>query len=158
GWLLAPSISIDVPGASPRVHLISALKDVDTGEKLTAHNALPEDWAVRGMAWPGRGLYERGFWASGESRQNEMEMLDERDETEADGQIGDDSDETKEKESRETLRWRRVAWAGRRFTMIVDGFRWNEERRWWTEGALAEKSGCGPRSSAHPAPDRRGGC
>ena len=30
--------------------------------KITSNQPLPEDWCLRGMAWVGRRVYERGFW------------------------------------------------------------------------------------------------
>ena len=46
-------------------------------DKLSKSSILPEDWAMRGMVWPGR-LFERGFWDGGENQLMEMEMLDAR--------------------------------------------------------------------------------
>ena len=47
-------------------------------EKLSKSSIPPEDWALRGMVWPGR-LFERGFWDGGEGQLMEVEMLDARD-------------------------------------------------------------------------------
>ena len=41
-------------------HLIDPRKDISS--KITGSSPLPEDWCLRGMAWVGRKVYERGFW------------------------------------------------------------------------------------------------
>ncbi|KAI0303402.1 hypothetical protein B0F90DRAFT_1911396 [Multifurca ochricompacta] len=107
-------------------------------EKLGKGNLLLEDWAVRGMAWPGR-LFERGFWDGVEGRLMEMEMLDARDvPTETlDGTWEDDDDN--DKSSRAILAWRRAIWASAKLTKIVPGFRWDGRRTWSIDGVLAEK-------------------
>jgi hypothetical protein len=116
-------------------------------EKLSKSSILPEDWAMRGMVWPGR-LFERGFWDGGEGQLMEMEMLDARDplsETlDEDGMWEDDLDEndkpSREKPSRATLAWRRTMWACTKIAKVVSGFHWDGKSRWWIDGMLAEKA------------------
>ncbi|KAI0029640.1 hypothetical protein K488DRAFT_35566, partial [Vararia minispora EC-137] len=115
-----------------------------TSEKLTKRPALPEDWCVRGMAWPGRTLFEKGFWKTDDVVVGkEIEVLNERDPAPMDidpGKLEDDSDgETGEKIDDDTLRWTRIVWAGARIARCVDGFVWEGGRAWAVRGALAEK-------------------
>ena len=59
-------------GRGPRVS-----SDYTQSEKLSTSSILPEDWAMRGMVWPGR-LLEHGFWDGSEGQLMELEMLDVR--------------------------------------------------------------------------------
>jgi protein SMG6 len=129
-------------GRGPRVSSNYTLSD-----KLSKSSILSEDWAIRGMLWPGR-LFERGFWDCGEGHLMEMEMLDARDSpSEAsadDGMWEDDVDDNdkpcREKPSRTTLAWRRTMWACTKIAKVVSGFRWDGKCTWWVEGVLAEKT------------------
>ncbi|KAI0262907.1 hypothetical protein BC834DRAFT_889594 [Gloeopeniophorella convolvens] len=108
-------------------------------DKLGSRSVLLEDWAVRGMAWSGRHVFERGFWDGCGGRLMEMEMLDAVDapgETPADGVWNDDEDD---KPTRAQLAWRRTAWAGAKLARFVPGFRWDGKRAWAVDGVLAEK-------------------
>ncbi|KAI0319819.1 hypothetical protein OF83DRAFT_1169880 [Amylostereum chailletii] len=122
------------------------------GEKLPTRAALPEDWCVRGMAWTGRQLFERGFWKTDEpddalplsgsmTVSREMEVLDERGPPRGsdgdDGMLVDEDDGDCVEDT--DLRWQRVAWAGARFSRLVDGFTWRGDRAWSIEGPLAAK-------------------
>src|SRR5258708_11237295 len=93
------------------------------------------------MVWHSR-LFERGFWDGNEDQLMEMEMLDARNlPAEADGMWEEDVVENeKPKPSRATLAWRRALWAGMKIADKVSGFRWDEKRSWWVDGALAEKA------------------
>jgi protein SMG6 len=116
-------------------------------EKLSKSSIMSEDWAIRGMVWPGR-LFERGFWDCGEDHLMEMEMLDARDSpSEASGEDGmweddfDDNDKPcRETPSRATLAWRRTMWACTKITKSVPGFEWDGKSKWWIDGVLAEKA------------------
>ncbi len=110
-------------------------------DKLGQSSILSEDWAIRGMVWHSR-LFERGFWDGNEDQLMEMEMLDARNlPAEADGMWEEDVVENeKPKPSRATLAWRRALWAGMKIADKVSGFRWDEKRSWWVDGALAEKA------------------
>jgi protein SMG6 len=112
-------------------------------DKLSQSSILLEDWAIRGMVWHVR-LFERGFWDGNEDQLMEMEMLDAHNlPAEADGMWEDDEKNDKNekpKPSRATLAWRRALWAGSKIADKVSGFRWDEKRSWWIDGALAEKA------------------
>jgi hypothetical protein len=111
-------------------------------DKLVRQGILLEDWAIRGMAWHGRRLFERGYWDDNDDQLMEMEMLDARTPPgEADSMWEDDLDENeKPKPSRATLAWRRTMWASLKISNKVSGFRWDEKRAWWIDGVLAEKA------------------
>ena len=67
-----------------------------SSEKLPKRSALPEDWCRRGMQWPGRNLFEKGFWRADEGVSREMEVLDEREGAELEndeGRVEEDGDE-----------------------------------------------------------------
>jgi len=90
---------------------------------------LPKDVCLRGMAWGGRKIYERGFWnrvANG--RINEAAVLDVKEGEEViDGIIEDDDDDDDGKGvsphiSDRDSRWIRVLRSGMRITKYVDGF------------------------------------
>ena len=116
-------------------------------EKLSKSSILPEDWAMRGMVWPGR-LFERGFWDGVKGQLMEMEMLDACDplpETlDEDGRWEDDLDgndkPSREKPSRVTLAWRRAMWTYTKIAKVVSGFHWDGKSTWWIDGMLAEKA------------------
>ena len=109
-------------------------------EKLGKSSILLEDWAIRGMAWPGR-IFERGSWEGSESPLMEMEMLDARDpQSETLDGMWEDDDDNNDKPSRATLAWRRTFWASTKIAKIVPGFRWDGRRGWEIDGALAEKA------------------
>jgi hypothetical protein len=129
-------------GRGPRVS-----SNYTQSDKLSKSSILSEDWAIRGMVWPGR-LFERGFWDGGDGHLMEMEMLDARDSTSEasvdDGMWEDDLDEgnkpSREKPSRATLAWRRTMWACTKIAKVVPGFRWDGKCKWWVEGVLADKA------------------
>jgi protein SMG6 len=113
----------------------------------TGCSPLPEDACLRGMAWGGRKIYERGFWfKSSDGAPSENEVLDKREvEDLADGIIEDDEDETNEGQSvNERIgRWTRVFRAGVKIAKYVDGFgsvlEENGKRTWKVSGVLAAK-------------------
>ena len=123
----------------PRVSSKSSQSD-----KLSRNCILMEDWAIRGMAWYGR-LFERGYWDGNDDQLMEMEMLDAcnspAEASDGDGMWEDDQQENeKPKPRRATLAWRRTMWASMKIADRVSGFRWDEKRTWWIDGALKEKS------------------
>ena len=123
----------------PRVSSKSSQSD-----KLSQKCILMEDWAIRGMAWYGR-LFERGYWDGNDDQLMEMEMLDgcnsPAEASDGDGMWEDDQEENeKPKSSRATLAWRRTMWASMKIADKVSGFRWDEKRTWWIDGALAKKA------------------
>ena len=90
---------------------------------------LPEDACLRGMAWGGRKIYERGFWnRAADGRINEAAVLDVKEGEEvSDGIIEDDDDDDDSKgksphTSDQDNRWIRVLRSGMRITKYVDGF------------------------------------
>lgn len=111
---------------------------------------LPEDACLRGMAWGGRKIYERGFWnRAAEGRINEAAVLDVKEGEEVtDGVIEDDDDDDDGKgnsphTSDQDNRWIRVLRSGMRITKYVDGFTYtqqpNGKRIWSIEGRLAAR-------------------
>ena len=111
---------------------------------------LPEDACLRGMAWGGRKIYERGFWnRAADGRINEAAVLDVKEGEEvSDGIIEDDDDDDDSKgksphTSDQDNRWIRVLRSGMRITKYVDGFTCtpqpNGKRVWSVEGRLAER-------------------
>ena len=109
---------------------------------------LPEDACLRGMAWGGRRIYERGFWNRGtDGRINEAAVLDVKEGEEVnDGIIedddGDDDDNTPRINDQDN-RWIRVLRSGMRVAQYVDGFvstqQPNGERFWTVEGRLTDR-------------------
>jgi rRNA-processing protein FCF1 len=78
----------------------------EIASKISTDMPLPEDWCLRGMAWVGRRVYERGFWKSRGARpalcfESEVDVLS-RD---------FEADEDEAEPSLATLRWRRAAYA-----------------------------------------------
>ncbi|KDN48528.1 hypothetical protein K437DRAFT_83968 [Tilletiaria anomala UBC 951] len=53
-WEALTQLAVHAP------HPIDPRKDMPS--KITGIQPLPEDWCLRGMAWVGRRVYERGFW------------------------------------------------------------------------------------------------
>jgi len=111
---------------------------------------LPEDACLRGMAWGGRKIYERGFWnRAADGRINEAAILDVKEGEEvSDGIIEDDDDDDDDKGksphiSDRDSRWIRVLRSGMRITKYVDGFictqQPNGKRVWSVEGRLADR-------------------
>jgi len=113
---------------------------------------LPEDACLRGMAWGGRKIYERGFWNRGtDGRINEAAVLDVKEGEEvSDGIIEDDDDDDDDdgkgqspRISDQDNRWIRVLRSGMRVTKYVDGFastqQANGKRSWAVEGRLADR-------------------
>ena len=113
---------------------------------------LPEDACLRGMAWGGRKIYERGFWSRAvDGRINEAAVLDVKEGEEvSDGVIEDDDDDDDDdgkgislRISDQDNRWIRVLRSGTRITKYVDGFMCmqqpNSKRVWSVEGRLADK-------------------
>ena len=116
----------------------------------TGCSPLPEDACLRGMAWGGRKIYERGFWNRGtDGRINEATVLDVKEGEEvSDGIIEDDDDDDDGKGqspriSDQDNRWIRVLRSGMRVTKYVDGFASTQQpngKRFWTvEGRLADR-------------------
>jgi len=113
---------------------------------------LPEDACLRGMAWGGRKIYERGFWSRAtDGRINETAVLDVKEGEEvSDGIIEDDDDDDDDNGkgnsphiSDQDNRWIRVLRSGMRITKYVDGLmctqQQNGKRVWSVEGRLADK-------------------
>ena len=110
---------------------------------------LPEDACLRGMAWGGRKIYERGFWnRAADGRINEAAVLDVKEGEEiTDGVIEDDDDDDGEGNvphtSDQDNRWIRALRSGMRITKYVDGFvctqQPNGKRVWSVEGRLADR-------------------
>ena len=111
---------------------------------------LPEDACLRGMAWGGRKIYERGFWNRAvNGRVNETAVLDVKEGEEvSDGIIEDDDDDDDGKGSSHHIsdqdnRLIRVLRSGTRIAKYVDGFvciqQPNGKRIWSVEGRLADK-------------------
>lgn len=111
---------------------------------------LPEDACLRGMAWGGRKIYERGFWSrAANGRINETAVLDVKEcEEVSDGIIEDDDDEDDDKGNSRDMsdqdnRWIRALRSGTRIAKYVDGFvctpQPNGKRIWSVEGRLAHK-------------------
>jgi protein SMG6 len=111
---------------------------------------LPEDACLRGMAWGGRKIYERGFWNRAvNGRINETTVLDVKEGEEvSDGIIEDDDDDDDGKGSSHHIsdqdnRLIRALRAGTRIAKYVDGFlctqQPNGKRIWSVEGGLADK-------------------
>jgi protein SMG6 len=107
---------------------------------------LPEDACIRGMAWGGRKIYERGFWTKSETNHAESDVLD-REEMEepVDGIIEDEDDADGKKSPADDVknRWVRVFRAGTKIAKYIDGLSCVPEesgkRTWKVEGALATK-------------------
>ncbi|VDC05366.1 unnamed protein product [Peniophora sp. CBMAI 1063] len=128
--------------ASMLEHAPSRILKLEDGssERLARRGALPEDWCLRGMGWPGRNLFEKGFWKAEEGISREMEVLDEREgaELETDeGRVEEEGDE--EEEELGTRRWARAVWAGARLARLVPGFVWRGGKEWAVDGVLREK-------------------
>lgn len=124
--------------------LTSSGLEVREETRLTAGPPLPEDWAVRGMEWVGRRVYERGFWKaktsgrgsgamaqptprSGERFQSEMDVLLANFETALDISEGvideaDGTDLTDGPVAVNQRRWKRVIWAAGILLKHVEGF------------------------------------
>ena len=111
---------------------------------------LPEDACLRGMAWGGRKIYERGFWnRAADGRINEAAVLDAKEGEEvSDGIIEDDDDDDDDTGnsphiSDQDNRWIRVLRCGTRVTKYVDGFTCtqqpNGKRVWSIAGRLADR-------------------
>ena len=87
-------------------------------------NPLSEDWCLRGMAWVGRRVYERGFWkasrkegGSGPTFESEIEVLNQcsncycGQEAPGSGESGEDEEPSSEAGlTLSKLRWKRVAY------------------------------------------------
>ena len=112
--------------------------------------ALPEDACLRGMAWAGRRIYERGFWNRAVNRQiNEPAVLDVRGGEEASNGTteDDDSDDCGKRHPRDfnqqDNRLIRALRSGIRIAKYVDGFMYAEQPNgewiWSVEGRLADK-------------------
>ena len=111
---------------------------------------LPEDACLRGMAWGGRKIYERGFWSRAVNiRTNETAVLDVKEGEEvSDGIIEDDDDDDDGKGgshhiSDQDNRLIRVLRSCTRIAKYVDGFvctqQPNGKRVWSVRGRLADK-------------------
>ena len=115
---------------------------------------LPEDACLRGMAWGGRKIYERGFWnRAPNGRINETAVLDLKEGEEvSDGIIEDDDDDDDDDDdgkgsfrhiSDQDNRLIRVLRSGTRIAKYIDGFvctqQPNGKRVWSVEGRLADK-------------------
>jgi len=126
--------------------------------RLAAGPPLPEDWAVRGMEWVGRRVYERGFWKArgsgrasgmmaipktGERFQSEMDVLlasfdSAIDISEGVVEEADGTDLTDGPVAVNQRRWKRVAWAAGILAKHVDGLDIEGERM-VIQGALAAR-------------------
>jgi len=108
---------------------------------------LPEDACLRGMAWNGRKIYERGFWNRDTDRRiNENAVLDMKEGEEVSDEIIEDDDDGEGQSPRisdQDNRWIRVLRSGMMVTKYVDGFvstqRPNGTRSWTVEGRLADR-------------------
>ena len=113
---------------------------------------LPEDACLRGMAWGGRKIYERGFWnRAADGRINEAAVLDVKEGEEvSDGIIEDDDDDDDDDAQGnpphicdQDNRWIRVLRSGTRITKYVDGFvcmhQSNGKRIWSIQGRLSDR-------------------
>jgi hypothetical protein len=106
---------------------------------------LPEDACLRGMAWGGRKIYERGFWTKSNETPTETEVLDKQEAEEPTDGIIEDEDETGDKSpaNDQKSRWVRLYRAGVKIAKYVDGFgsvaEENGKRSWRVEGVLAAK-------------------
>ena len=135
---------------------IIKLSDKATGSRepsiITAGcSPLPEDACLRGMAWGGWKVYERGFWnRSADCRINEAAILDVKEGAEvSDGIIEDDDDDGDDGKGKaprisgQDNWWIRVLRFGMRVTKYVDGFastqQPNGKRFWVVEGRLADR-------------------
>jgi len=143
------NIMVDhVPWSGLAAFLNKAALDIREESRLTAGPPLPEDWAVRGMEWIGRRVYERGFWKaktpsrgsgamaqptprSGERFQSEIDVLLASFETSLDISEGvvdeaEGTDMTDGPIAVNQRRWKRVAWASGIILKHVDGFTLSE--------------------------------
>ena len=119
-----------------RLHVPSASTQ---NEKLGKSSILMEDWAIRGMAWPGR-IFERGFWEGHEGSLMEMEMLDTREPPSETLDVMWEDDDDKNDKPRSILAWRRAIWASTKIAKVALGFRWDERGGWWIDGPLEVKT------------------
>ena len=123
------------------VELLNTIPMESAESRLTGP-PLPEDWALRGMEWVGRRVYERGFWKAkppgrgsgamaqpsrlGERFQSEMDVLLANFESAVDISEGvvdelDGTDMTDGPVAVNQRRWKRVAWAAGLLVKHVDG-------------------------------------
>ena len=125
--------------------------------RLAGGAPLPEDWAVRGMEWVGRRVYERGFWKGkgsgrgsgalaqpriGERFQSEIDVLLAEFDSAVDISEGvvdevEGTDLTDGPVAVHQRRWKRVSWAIGVLARHVDGLEVREGRL-VIEGALAK--------------------
>ena len=125
-------------------------KEVEARAKLTSGCApLPEDWCIRGMAWPGRRVYEHGFWPrstapGGGGVAGEMDVLlaNENAEPESDGIIEDDENgEEAAPKDYTGRRWVRIIRSCLTLVQSVPGFEVDRgaERITWRLGEAMER-------------------
>jgi protein SMG6 len=108
-------------------------------EKLGKSSIMMEDWAIRGLAWPGR-IFERGSWEGHDGSLMEMEMLDTHDPPSETLDVMWEDDDEKNDKPRSILAWRRVIWASTKIAKVALGFRWDERGVWWIDGPLEAKT------------------
>ncbi|KAI0340639.1 hypothetical protein BDW22DRAFT_1346852 [Trametopsis cervina] len=122
-------------------------------------NPLPEDWCLRGLAWSGKKIYERGFWnrdTKGEEKNFETDILDRKetddalavgiieDEVEEEGKDGDKQAKGG-KPSIMVERWVRIARSAVKIGKTANGLVFipptvrDGHGEWRVEGALADK-------------------
>lgn len=126
--------------------------------RLVGGAPLPEDWAVRGMEWVGRRVYERGFWKGktpgrgsgamaqprvGERFQSEMDVLLANFDSAVDISEGvvdevEGTDLTDGPVAVNQRRWKRVVWAAGVLVKHVDGLQVNDGQL-VIEGTLVER-------------------
>lgn len=125
-------------------------KEVEARAKLTSGCApLPEDWCIRGMSWPGRRVYEHGFWPrsaapGGGGVTGEMDVLlaNESTEQESDGIIEDDENgEEAAPKDYTGRRWVRIIRSCLSLVQSVPGFELDRgaERITWRLGEAMER-------------------
>ena len=141
---VASILADHVPWAELVSFLNQAGLDIKEETRLASGPPLPEDWAVRGMEWVGRRVYERGFWKakssgrgsgamaqpqprSGERFQSEMDVLLANFDSTMDISEGvideaEGTDLTDGPVAVNQRRWKRVAWAAGVILKHVDGF------------------------------------
>ena len=140
-----PHVGATLIAVVPWQILVDFLNNADTElreeTRLAGGPPLPEDWAVRGMEWVGRRVYERGFWKGkgsgrglamlaqpriGEQFQNEMDVLLSNFDSAIEISEGfveeaDGTDMTDGPVAVNQRRWKRVVWAAGVLAKHVDG-------------------------------------
>ncbi len=134
-WSKIVSLASDAP------HSVDPRKDLPS--KISSAAPLPEDWCLRGMAWVGRRVYERGFWRSqrgspGLHFESEIDVLTREDHLGDSDWAGESLDIGKEdtqsagpgtEEFLQDLRWKRVAYCCGNLAKVVPGLDYDPRRR-----------------------------